>query len=1370
MDADNAAAAPASRPSNVSGVPAHIAANIPPPSPMNMNGDWSDNWDLFRAEFEDYALVMGLAEKTKEVQAATLRSVMGPECRHVYRHNLNLTAEQQGDVKTILESLEAYFKPAKNVIYERYVFGCCKQEEGESIDNFVTRLREKAATCDYGGLKDEMIRDKIVLGITNEGTRRRLLSEKKCTLLTAIEMCRTAEQTTIRMRAMDVASMPSAETVHAVARKPFKSNQRKQSNSPRLVDTRTCRYCGNIHSRGRDCCPAYGKTCRLCGTNNHFAKVCLKSKSKPTEGKLHCIEDSKDGQVGDSDDDIYTVESISTVHMERKKWFVSLRLDGKTLRCQLDSGATCNVMSYKDKVKVAPHTPLRPSNVKLRLYSGESLNSMGVFDTDCVVQGRKYQLSFEIVETSQSPLLSGFTCEQLGLMQFTIPDDVLKMEHEQYDPLTKTQLMDKYSDVFNLPVESLPGEVHFELDPSVSPVQCAPRNVPVAMKEVVKAQLDAYQAEGHITDVTEPTDWISNMVIVKKPEKLRICLDPKFLNKALKRSHYIMPTLEDVLYKLPKARIFTLVDAKHAFLQCKLDQDSSFMTTFWTPWGRKRWLKLPFGVSVAPEVYQRKQHELLAGLKGIEPIADDILIVGCGDTDQQAEKDHNLKLQALLERCREVKLRLSLKKLQFKVAEVKFHGHILSSTGLKPDPEKVRAIMDMPNPTDTKGVQRLIGFANYLAKFMPHLSSVCEPLRRLLDKDTPWHWLPKHEAAVAQLKSLASSMPVLCYYDVTKPVTVQSDSSQSGLGCCLMQEGQPVAFASRALTPAEKNYAQIEKECLSIVFACQRFHHYLYGRELVTAETDHKPLISIFSKPLLSAPKRLQSMLMTLQNYSLKVVYKPGPKMFISDMLSRAAADCTGKEAVYQRHAICHLEKEQEHVQLINQAEYLNVTDHRLEIIRVHTERDDALQALKTTVLAGWPDEKEKTSHLIREFWPYRDEISVQNGILYRGQKVIIPRSLRAEMLKRIHSSHIGGDACYRQARDTLYWPGMQAEIKDFVSNCSTCNEFAHNQQKETMLSHDIPNRPWQIVSMDLFSHRQKDYLLIVDHFSDFWEIELLPDLSAETVIKRCKAQFARHGQPDRVITDNGPQFGALFRRFAFSWEFEHITSSPRHPKSNGKAESAVKIAKNLLRKAMHDRTDPWKAILHWRNTPTEYMDSSPAQRLMSRRLKTSLPVTSKLLEPYVATGVVERLRYRKQLAKSCYDKSAHDLPELNIGERIRMKPLPGENPALWRVGTCLQKVAPRSYLVNVGGSLYRRNRVHLRVAESSSSQAVDRNEPELPSMLEGDVADAPSSADSTLVKPLPQASYDLVKPSSSEGHTHTRSGRLSMPPKRLDL
>ncbi|KAJ8387828.1 hypothetical protein AAFF_G00149770 [Aldrovandia affinis] len=743
---------------------------------MSFTGDWSVYWDIFTAEYEDYVLVTGTAEKDKKIQAATLRSVMGSECRHVYRHNLNLSVAGMGDPAVILDELEKYFKPAKNTIYERYVFGSCKQEEGESIDNFVTRLRERAATC---------------------------------------------------------------------------------------------------------------------------------------------------------------------------------------------------------------------------------------------------------------------------LVQFTIPGDVLKVEHAQPGALTKEQLINKYSDVFNSPVESVPGEVHFDLDPNVPAVQSAPRNVPIAMKAAVKAQLD-----------------------------------------------------------------------------------------------KKRWLKLPFGVSVAPEVYQRKQHELLAGLKGIEPIADDILVVGCGDTDKEAESDHDAKLVALMGSCREVKLRLGLKKLQFKVAEVQFHGHILSSAGLKPDPEK------------------------------------------------------------------------------------------------------------------------IEKECLNIV-------------------------------------------------------YKPGHEMFISDTLSRATAGCAGRGTVYQRHAICSLQQEQEDVQHVNQADYLNVSSQRLEQIRRHTDRDECLQALKNTVLVGWPDVKEEAPLIAREYRPFRDAISVQNGVLFRGQKVIIPKSLRPEMLTRIHSSHIGGEACYRHAQETLYWPNMHTEIKDFVSTCSTCNVYAHNQQKETMLSHDLPTRPWQILSMDMFTHRQKDYLLIVNHYSDFWEIELLPDMSAETVINRCKAQFARHGQPERVITDNGPQFTSQFTRFASEWEFEHVTSSPRHPKANGKAESAVKIAKNLLRKAAHDGDDPLKAILHWRNTPTENMGSSPAQRLMSRRLKTSIPATNKLLEPVVVVGVTEKPRHRKQLAKSFYDRSARDLPELEVGETVRMKPLPGDNTGRWRVRTCLRRVAPRSYLVDVDGSLYRRNRVDLRVAEPTARATHKTDGPE---------------------------------------------------------
>ncbi|KAG1926579.1 protein NYNRIN-like [Pimephales promelas] len=223
---------------------------------------------------------------------------------------------------------------------------------------------------------------------------------------------------------------------------------------------------------------------------------------------------------------------------------------------------------------------------------------------------------------------------------------------------------------------------------------------------------------------------------------------------------------------------------------------------------------------------------------------------------------------------------------------------------------------------------------------------------------------------------------------------------------------------------------------------------------------------------------------------------------------------------------------------------------------------------------------------------------------------------------------------------------------------------------------------------MDLYAYGGREFVIIVDHYSDYWEIDQLPDLTADTVITRCKVQFARYGQPDQVITDNGPQFACeQFRKFAAHWEFRHVTSSPQHPKSNVKAESSVKIVKSLCKRAKLD----------------EGLDSSPAQRLMSCRLRSGLPMTNSLLFPKVVEGVSEKLRWKRRMAKFHYDARAKDLPELNVGEHIRMKPLPGERTGRWRRGQCLGKVNPRSYVVDVDGTLYRRNRVDLRRAERSA-------------------------------------------------------------------
>ena len=246
-------------------------------------------------------------------------------------------------------------------------------------------------------------------------------------------------------------------------------------------------------------------------------------------------------------------------------------------------------------------------------------------------------------------------------------------------------------------------------------------------------------------------------------------------------------------------------------------------------------------------------------------------------------------------------------------------GHILSAQGLALDPEKVRAINEMPCPTDVKAVQRLLGLVTYLGKFTPQLSTVCEPLRRLTDKDSSFDWLPQHEKAFKAIKDLVTQAPVLRYYDVTKDVTIECDSSEVGLGAVLLQEGHPIAYASRTLTQTERNYAQIEKECLAIVNAAERFDQYILGKDPVRILSDHKPLMTIFKKSILTSPKRLQRMRLRLQKYNIVVEYQPGSQMYISDTLSRAAIAAKEVTSNTPDYLIYHIQAEQTLQQTLQQ-------------------------------------------------------------------------------------------------------------------------------------------------------------------------------------------------------------------------------------------------------------------------------------------------------------------------------------------------------------------------------------------------------------------------------------------------------------------
>ena len=322
-----------------------------------------------------------------------------------------------------------------------------------------------------------------------------------------------------------------------------------------------------------------------------------------------------------------------------------------------------------------------------------------------------------------------------------------------------------------------------------------------------------------LNPVDKPTEWVSQMAIVEKANgSLRICIDPKPLNVALKREHFKLPTFDKTIPKLANATIFSRLDVKSAFWHVKLDEASSHLTTMTTPFDRYRWKRLPFGRKVSSEIFQKRLLQALEGISGIMCVADDIVVIGQGDNLETAKADHAQNLILLQKQCKDKNIKLNDKKSDIEKSSISFMGHTISNKGIVSDPKKVKAVQDMPKPTDASRVRRLYGFVQYLMRFLPNLADDLKPLRKLTCDDVPWNWDEECDQALAKVKEKVKSTPILTFYDPAKELAVQVNSSKDGIAAALLQDGKPIEFASRTMTNTEGRYAQIKKECLAVVF------------------------------------------------------------------------------------------------------------------------------------------------------------------------------------------------------------------------------------------------------------------------------------------------------------------------------------------------------------------------------------------------------------------------------------------------------------------------------------------------------------------------------------------------------------------------
>ena len=410
---------------------------------------------------------------------------------------------------------------------------------------------------------------------------------------------------------------------------------------------------------------------------------------------------------------------------------------------------------------------------------------------------------------------------------------------------------------------------------------------------------------------------------------------------------------------------------------------------------------MPFGIHSAQEVFHKRLYELFHDFDGVETDIDDILVWG------RMVEEHDEKLEKALQRARQRNLRLNPDKCKIRCTEVMYIGHPLTGDGVKPDASKLEAILEMPVPEEKHGIQRLLGMVNYVAKFAPYVSDVTAPLRELLKKDVAWHWTERHEQSFRDIKRLLTEMSpgLLKYYGPKMPVKLQVDACKSGLGAVLVQDGSPIAYASRSLTETERRYAQIEKELLAVTFGCERFHQYIYAKK-VLVETDHRPLISIILKPLDKALARLQRMMLRLQRYDIHLVYKPGKELYCADTLSRAHLPTTGdddEDLVLSVHSV-----------IAN----LPVSNRKLAELRRETANDSTMVKLAEIIQEGWPSYKQKVPKQITEYWTFRGELVMSDGLISKGQAILVPQALRKDILALIHERHLGTERSKLRAQD----------------------------------------------------------------------------------------------------------------------------------------------------------------------------------------------------------------------------------------------------------------------------------------------------------------------------------------------------------------
>ena len=759
-----------------------------------------------------------------------------------------------------------------------------------------------------------------------------------------------------------------------------------------------CYRCGRQNLEAKDY-RFRDATCHFCKKKGHIAPACRskasqkstnRSERRSVQGKHQQrtqYVSANDEQPETSDAEELSVFAIG--EQASRPLYTELLVDGKRLRMEIDTGAAVSIISESQQKALFPDTTVQTSSITLKTYTGEQMPVVGQMPVSVQYGEQTADLVLIVVAGDGPSLLGRSWLKHLRLDWKNIG----KITTEK--PTNLSQLLAKHAEIFTEEIGTIqPFTAKLHVRPDAVPKFCKSRFVPFSIKQAIEEELDKLEKAGILEKVTY-SEWAAPIVAVpKKDGKIRICGDYKVtVNQALEVDIYPLPKPEDLFATLAGRKTFSTLDLSRAYQQLLLDDESAEYVTINTHRGLYRYTRLPFGIASAPAMFQKVMDTILQGIPNVICYIDDILVTGKDD------KAHLNTLAQVFERLKKHGIRMKKEKCHFMRPSVEYLGHCIDADGLHATPEKLEAVVKAPEPTNAQELRSFIGLLNYYVKFLPNLSTTLHPLNSLLQQGRPWKWSSECKHAFQDAKDTLTSSHLLVHYDPALPLKMAADASAYGMGAVIshvMPDGaeRPIAYASKTLSPSERNYAQLEKEALALIFGVKRFHQYLFGRKF-TMVTDHKPLMAILGPkkaipPLAAA--RLQRWALILAAYDYQLEFKPTEQHRNADGLSRLPLP---KQTSQEYSSAASLFN-------INQIKALPIS---ATTVQQATRKDPFVSKVLYYVKKGWPAQVPAT---LQPYFARKHELSVEADCLLWGAQIIIPKSLQENMLQELHRDHPG--------------------------------------------------------------------------------------------------------------------------------------------------------------------------------------------------------------------------------------------------------------------------------------------------------------------------------------------------------------------------